>query len=461
MSFNQMPGGSAEINNENNVRVKNFLKNNGLDVDSIDTQKILDDMLHHMDEGLAGRESSLLMLPTYVNAGRPIDPVNPVIAMDTGGTNFRTAHVQFDKEGVPEISEIIRKGMPGAKSEVNNDQFYGEIIGAIDLLNGKSPLDQVRRLGFTFSYPFEAIPRPDGSIDAKLLRWTKEIKAPRIRGRELGRDLKARFVGRYGIENITFVNDTVATLLAAKIGKPFDANTQYVGGINGTGTNFALNMPVNEIANVDHSILVPGQERMVVNTELGNFSEVPQSAFDKKVDDSTEKPGEHKYEKMISGGYLGEVGLVVLKEATKSLSDLFSESAKNVIGSLQSLEKKHLDAFCAGIELDDGDPNPLDQITNPNDVALIKELAMPLFVRSAKLIAVSAAATILKSDSPHVRVNIDGSNHYKTKSVAYEEIFKQEVDGLVTSRNDSVEYEFARVEEASLVGAAALAASIG
>ena len=49
-----------------------------------------------MKNGLEGKESSLLMLPTYIEAEGAVKPNEPVVAIDAGGTNFRAAKIYFD-----------------------------------------------------------------------------------------------------------------------------------------------------------------------------------------------------------------------------------------------------------------------------------------------------------------------------------------------------------------------------
>ena len=89
----------------------------------------------------------------------------------------------------------------------------------------------VPKIGFCFSYPAEATP----DLDAKLNCWTKGIQAPEIVGQYVGSELMKRVGGG----KIAIVNDTVATLLAAKATEGDKTYSSYIGFILGTGTNAA------------------------------------------------------------------------------------------------------------------------------------------------------------------------------------------------------------------------------
>ena len=63
------------------------------DID-IDSQIKL--FIAEMAEGLEGRESSLKMFPTFIEYRKKIPKNKPVIVLDAGGTNLRSAVFYFD-----------------------------------------------------------------------------------------------------------------------------------------------------------------------------------------------------------------------------------------------------------------------------------------------------------------------------------------------------------------------------
>ena len=61
--------------------------------------------LNEMKNGLDRIESSLMMIPTYIDTEASIPIGKSVIVLDAGGTNFRVATVRFDKPGIPIITK--------------------------------------------------------------------------------------------------------------------------------------------------------------------------------------------------------------------------------------------------------------------------------------------------------------------------------------------------------------------
>ena len=80
-------------------KVKAFLGKNGMDPADIDMEQTCRVFIEEMELGLAGKESSLAMLTTYIETERNIPLNEPVIVMDAGGTNFRVALVTFKEDG--------------------------------------------------------------------------------------------------------------------------------------------------------------------------------------------------------------------------------------------------------------------------------------------------------------------------------------------------------------------------
>ncbi|MCX6346647.1 MAG: hexokinase, partial [Actinobacteria bacterium] len=75
--------------------VSNFLNKYRMNHEAINSQKYVDIFLKEMQNGLAGTESSLKMLPTFIQFRNKISLNKPVIVIDAGGTNFRSAVISF------------------------------------------------------------------------------------------------------------------------------------------------------------------------------------------------------------------------------------------------------------------------------------------------------------------------------------------------------------------------------
>jgi len=152
-------------------------------------------------------------------------------------------------------------------------------------------------LGHTFSFPC----RQEGINRAVLIQWTKEIRTSGVEGRDVT-PLLAEALERQGVRNVrprAVINDTVGTLLAAA----YQLRDVEVGSICGTGHNTCYLEPRHPLTG----------KPMIVNMEAGSFDGVTLTPFDRAVNEASVRPGGQLLEKMVSGAYLGEVVLAVLR----------------------------------------------------------------------------------------------------------------------------------------------------
>jgi len=419
---------------------EDFLKDNGFTcADDIDRQGLINTLLSEMEKGLKGEPSSLMMIPTFVGVDGKIPEGATAAVLDAGGTNFRGGIVSIP----PAITDKQNQPMPGTRGEVGVDEFYNAFASEVKRLAGKA---SCKKVGWCFSYPAEAT----RDLDAKLVRWTKNIQAPGIVGQLVGKEL----LKRTGGDGIAIVNDTVATLLAAKATEGNRTYSSYLGFILGTGTNTAY---VEKNVNI---IKEPGLDKsgsMIINAESGGFCKIERSSFDITVDGKTGNPGFNFLEKMIAGAFLGPIGLEIYKSAAKA--GLFSDKATNAIAGLGSLETMDFDNFCASFKKE-GRENPLDTIfADPDDAKMARRLGIPVFERAAVLTAVHLAAFCIKSGegadpAAPIAICADGSTWYKTRAVPFADSVKRELDELLVRRRN-INYEITpQVDDAPMVGAA-------
>ena len=417
-----------------------FLEENGFTVaEKIDRQGMIATFLSEMEKGLKGEPSSLRMIPTYVGVNGRIPEGAKAAVLDAGGTNFRSAVVSIP----PTVEDKKNQPMPGAKSDVTEDEFYAAFA---EELKRVAPKATVKKYGWCFSYNCDATPE----LDAKLNCWTKGIKAPTIVGQYVGKELLKRLGGG----EIAIVNDTVATLLAAKATEGDKTYSSYLGFILGTGTNTAYverNASITKLAGLDPN------GSMIINAESGSFDKLEQSAFDRAMDAKTMDPGKNPLEKMIAGGYLGGVGLELYKAAAKA--GMFSAKAASMIGGLGTLETMDFDNFCAAFRKE-GRENPLDAIfAEADDAKMARRLGLPVFERAAVLTAIHLAAFCIKSGegadpSAPIAINADGSTYYKTRAIPFAETVKKELDDLLVKRRNVHYCITPQVDDAPMVGAA-------
>lgn len=425
------------------AKVDSFLKACGMSHTIVDLQECCANFLSEMELGLVGQKSSLAMLPTYLEASFDLPRKEKVIAMDAGGTNLRVATVYFNEVGQPVIEKFKKTMMPGIKGELGREAFFNDLTAPLKELWGDS-----HKLGVCFSYPIDMGPDKDG----RVIRFSKEIKAPEVEGQLVGDNLKQALVrqGCSGACSTVILNDTAATLLAGAILRTRTAFSSYIGFILGTGTNLCYIEQNSQITKVQ----VGGAGFQLVNVESGNFNKLNRGEFDLVLDRATINPDTGVFEKMISGRYLGELGRITLQAAAEA--GLFSLGASRKLLELVELSTSELSSF---LEEPANAKSVLGVIftgSEEKDGIAAEYLLNNLVERAAKLSAASLAAAVLRSGA--------GSNPEQPICIMYEGTTFQRVKGLksltdhylqqLLKENGGRYYQFAQVDNASLIGAA-------
>lgn len=422
-------------------KCEEFLGRHMLSASSIDADKTLDFILSEMEKGLAvENSSSLQMIPTYVSPDAEIVPGKSVIVMDAGGTNFRTCLVTFDDEKHPVISDFRKVGMPGVKEEVSAAEFYSILADNIERL-----IDKSDRIGFCFSYAASITEDHDGIP----IVFSKEIKAPEVIGKPLGKNLLDELARRghdVSKKKVAVVNDTVATLLAAKAERP-DYASSYIGFILGTGTNTAYTEQNSRIGKIKLS-----EGREIINVESGCLA-IELGDLDKEFVSGTKDPQKYWFEKKISGAYLGPFAAHVIEAAIKEgvLTSDFAERYR-AIEPLNTTRMSHYLESCHNPEYDlvkaVGD--------NEEDAAALYKILKAIIERAGKLTAINLTAAVLRSgegQNPRIPVviNADGTTFYKT---AFLEFYTRlYLDELLEKKHGRY-YEIVNIDNSPTLGAA-------
>ncbi len=424
-------------------KVQNFLKQNGMDPDDVSMDQVVQVFLDEMEKGLTGQQSSLAMLPTYIETEAEIPTGKSVIVMDAGGTNFRVATVCFGNDGTATISDYELFDMPGLKEQVGKEEFFEIMAGYIKRVADKSP-----SVGFCFSYPIEMFPSKDG----RVLYFSKEIKAPEVEGQMIGENLNIAISSALGMgkKQMVLLNDTVATLLAGRAASGAGRFESYIGLILGTGTNCSY---VEQNGNITKAEGLDTAKSQIVNVESGGFGKAPRGSIDKEFNEASLNPGVNVFEKMISGAYLGPVCLWTLRAAVDAR--LFSDPLATGLKQLQELSTEDLSKYLydpAGDNALAGAAKGADE----NDCVALYYLLDRMVERAAKLTAINLSSVALKSGKGHnpcrpVCIVAEGTTFYKLTSLRQriEYYLKQY---LVEKKN--VFYRIVAVENATLIGAA-------
>ncbi|MCR5834626.1 MAG: hexokinase [Selenomonadaceae bacterium] len=346
--------------------------------------------------------SSMRMLKSYV--GLPSGKeTGEYLALDFGGTNIRVFKIRLDGNGEFEVVKKIARPLivPGEYNYISKEstaeQMFDFIAEMIDELIEGNNTDKFY-LGHTFSFPS----RQDDIYNAQLIVWTKEFATQGVEG-EVANDLLAAALKRRGFGNVVPVavlNDTVAVLLSAAYKNP----DTFIGSIYATGHNTCYLEPSIQ----DEKSF--GKGGMILNLECGNFMKLAPNRFDKEYDDSSEKPGEQRFEKMVSGRYMGELfGMAI--------AELVGEQGKNY--NLTSVDMSM-------IILDESDnfekasailEEKVGRKFEHDDIAKIREIAAAIVVRSARLVAASFVAIIWQraghDEIERQHIAVDGSVYEK------------------------------------------------
>ena len=250
-----------------------------------------------VEEGLNKNNAEIQCIPTFI-LPKATDVKGKALVLDLGGTNYRVAIVDFSTEK-PIIypNNGWKKDMSIMKSPgYTREELFKELADLIVEIKREEDMP----IGYCFSYPTESIP----GGDARLLRWTKGVDIREMVGQFVGKPLldylneknKIRFTG------VKVLNDTIASLFAGLTDKSYDA---YIGLIVGTGTNMATFIPSDKITKLDPECHVQGL--IPVNLESGNFYPPFLTAVDDTVDATSDSLGKQRFEKAVSGMYLGDI----------------------------------------------------------------------------------------------------------------------------------------------------------
>lgn len=345
-------------------------------VSTDELREIAADFRYDLRKGLKDpAESSLRMLKSYV--GLPDgNETGEYLALDFGGTNVRVLRIRLEGNGKFEVLKKVAKPLKvaGVYDFIGEgstaEQMFDFIAGLVDeAVDGNHETKYF--LGHTFSFPSEQ----SDLYNAKLIIWTKEFATAGVEGKVVN-DLLKEALERQGLNNVeptAVINDTVAVLLAAAYKQP----DVYIGSIYATGHNTCYLEPYADSA----------EEPMILNLESGGFSKLIPNRFDREFDKNSEKPGEQRLEKMVSGRYMGEIFGMALAELLNENGKKYgftSIDMSNIIVD-DSDDKKEVKAIVAektGCNLDTA------------DAELVQKFAAAMVVRSARLVTASYVGII-------------------------------------------------------------------
>jgi hexokinase len=447
----------------NPQELTDFARYYGFHYDIVDSGILIRDILAEMERGLAGKSSSLPMIPAYIGAQAQLLPGKRVIALDAGGTNLRASLVSFAADGKPETQGSRKAAMPGTQGRLGAEAFFDRIAEVTAPLFEEAP--DVEGVGFCFSYPMEVTKDSDGV----LLAFSKEVDAPEVIGKHIGQGLREALARKKvkAPDRIVLLNDTVATLLSGLVEIPADGGLRkgadkygveagpVIGFILGTGFNTAY--PEKNIPKIGFKSETAPQ---IVVCETGNFNPRFLGPLDREFDATTKNPGTYTQEKASSGAYLGPLTLHILKLAINDGILKFKKSPELL--SWPTLQTRDLNEFMHSPLTGEGPIGQLFDSDERDSLASQAYLTSIVTKRGALLSAAVVAAMVEKTGAGldpfvPVRIAVEGTTYmiYKGMREALEASLH-----MMLNRDKPRSYVMAPVEQASLLGAAAAALSV-
>ncbi|XP_014803616.1 PREDICTED: hexokinase-3 [Calidris pugnax] len=378
-----------------------------------DLERVQALMRQEMDLGL-GQETnasaSVRMLPTYVRGTPDGTEQGEFLALDLGGTNFRVLVVRVAEKSIQIASQIYV--IPTNIMQGTGEALFDHIVDCImDFQMRQDLKGQVLPLGFTFSFPCKQL----GLDKAVLLNWTKGFSASDCVGKDVVQLLQeaAQRKQYLALKVVAVVNDTVGTMMSCG----YDDPKCEIGLIVGTGTNACYMEEMQNVGTVEGE-----QGRMCINMEWGAFGDNGCldhlfTEFDQMVDEKTINPGKQRFEKLISGMYLGEiVRHILLALVEKSI--LFQDKTCPTLQNRDIFKTK----FLSTIEIDGLALTKVQAIlwdlglqANFEECSLVREVCQTVSLRAAQLCAAGLAAVVEKMRENRglgqlaVTVGVDGT----------------------------------------------------
>ena len=242
-----------------------------------------------------------------------------------------------------------------------------------------------------------------------------------------------------------------------------------IGCIFGTGTNAAYFEDLGSIPKLDHLDLPPDTP-MAINCEYGAFDNehlvLPRTPYDVVIDETSPRPGQQAFEKMVAGLYLGEIFRLVLVDLAENKNLIFEKQDISSLKTAYSLDASFLsaieeDPFENLQETADLFHTKLRITANKPELELCRRLAELIGTRAARLSTCGVAAIVTKKNIKSCHVGADGSvfnkyPHFKARGAqALREILDWPEKKTRTEKDPVI---MLSAEDGSGVGAALIAA---
>ncbi|KAH7093646.1 hypothetical protein FB567DRAFT_624875 [Paraphoma chrysanthemicola] len=394
---------------------------------------VVSGFMKQMNEGLSSHGCMIEQLPSYITQIPTGQEKGTYLAVDLGGTNIRICSVALHGDGTYDLTQekaVIPVHLMTSIEPMELFRWVAALIHQFLMKHhpdsatlGQPSISPAFDLGFTFSHAVQQTSIKSGT----LIRWSKGFDIRGVVGQDICALLQSALTEfRLPVRVTALTNDTIGTLLARAYIAP-DTATTIMGAVFGTGTNGAY---IEQAANIT-KLGGPNTRLMIVNSEWGNFDQnleyLPFTEFDKMVDARSVNPGLEKFEKMVSGMYLGEIlrlAIFYLLEVSKTnaTTDIKIPAASK-LDEQWSLDASILTILEADTSLDlSVSRTAIEQGLGLGSVSCavakaFRTIACSIGKRAARLGAVAIGAVILQTNSlvahserpKRIDIGVDGS----------------------------------------------------
>ncbi|EZG43878.1 hexokinase [Gregarina niphandrodes] len=324
------------------------------------------------------------------------------------------------------------------------------------LMESSGDLGHKHTIPVAFVVPFAC--EQSGPKSARLLNWTKGFETGRktndpVEGLDMATLLDMAFWRKeMNARCVTVLNDGTATMLAAEYERQSRLPPCVVSYLVSVGVNGCFIDPMHEAHKYAGCI---------VNTELGDYDRsLPMTDVDLEVDFADQGGhGQQMFEKMVGGGYLGEV-------CRRLVVKVYQSDAPTLAWARQSFPTAAAAMVVADDSADLSRARSLvqglwDWTPSQQDLLIVKDLFTLVFDRSAALSAaaigaLARATSRLQPAMGGVTVALEGSLH--GPHPWYTELIRQRLNVLLKGNAGFVHLYV--THDSNAKGAAVLAAML-
>ena len=246
-------------------------------------QEIAANFEKELQDSKAGKSTSLPFIINELPASPLVEDGETFQVMGMGGSIFRSALITKTPQGL-EVRNKLERSHPIFSTKDILLEFITDNLHP-----------RITKLAINFAQALDPV-FENGKLDGKLAGHAKEHNFEGLMGEKVCAQLEKYVKDMTGRSiQASIGNDTICLMLSGLTQFPAES---LAAGIVGTGMNFAIFLDATH----------------AVNLEAASFDKFTQSTELQTIDNASEKPGFHPFEKEVSGAYLHEHFNIQLKD---------------------------------------------------------------------------------------------------------------------------------------------------